>query len=100
MKLDEFINKLSWKKIIFSMFCIVFTMNVFSELFMASAFNNTGNAISQVIDTENQNMEKTHERFIENDKKVDAAFEKAFVEAHALMNNDTDPQPISSNGRN
>jgi hypothetical protein len=87
MKLDNFINRLSWKKIIFVVIGVIIAMHFFCEIFFLSVFKKSYNALTHVIENEDQNMQQTKNKFEANDKKVTQSFNKAFADIDARLKN-------------
>lgn len=85
MKLDEIIDRMSWKKIILLIITLFFIVTLVRQILMFTMFHHAFNSVANTISHEEQRMTETKGKFDKNSQAIESDFDKAFKENSKIM---------------
>ena len=98
MKLDEYINQMSWKKIILIIIGAFLAVSLLRMILFITVFNQTTNGVKQTISYQKEHLENVRQQFKKADQEaekitddtfahVDAAFDRVQENWHNIHDN-------------
>jgi len=86
MNLDEYINEMSWKKIILMIMGAFVAISLLRVIMFMTVFKETQHGIEKTIQHKQDFLDNIHQQFQEADKRTDKLVDETFKSVHQTIN--------------
>src|SRR5271156_2032508 len=90
MNLDEYINRMSWKKIVLIIVGVFLAVSLLRAVLVMTVFNHTVNSVNEAISHQKISMDNIHNQFQKADQETRQMTEDTFATVEKTIANAND----------